>query len=259
MIARFFLPISCLFFSLSSCGQNGVVPVEGQVTTNIIVPTVDTLPKKVRSYTRFEREILRFEENDKIAPPPTGSILFVGSSSIRLWRTLTEDMAPLPVVNRGFGGATIGEVNYYFHRMVAKYKPSFIVFYAGENDLFSPDISVDSVVNDFNGFRDSVNIYLPQCQAFFISVKPSPARWLFQDKFVEANNRFRAICEADPRWTYIDVVTPMLMPSGLPKKDIYRADSLHMNAAGYTYWTQVVKPRLKQSWSTTSKAVPKAN
>jgi len=244
MIGKLFVPFLFLFSSISSCGQGTPQPTVSQ-SMGIRTPLADTLPKKVRNYTRFEKEILRFEESDQAAAPRQGSILFVGSSTIRLWKTLAEDMAPLPVINRGFGGATIGEVNYYFHRIVDKYKPRLVVFYAGENDLFSPDISVDSVVQDFNAFRDSMHTYLPHCKAIFISVKPSPARWGFQDKFLEANNRFEAICKYDPAWSYIDVIPSMLDAGARPRREIYRADSLHMNAAGYARWTKIIKPHLK--------------
>lgn len=254
MAGKFFIPLLSSLFSIASCGQ-AVNNTDAQVPQVVsMLPVVDTLPKKVRNYTRFEREIIRFEESDKLSMPAAGSILFVGSSSIRLWKTLPQDMAPLPVVNRGFGGATIGEVNYYFHRIVDKYKPRFIVFYAGENDLFSSEFSVDSVVNDFNRFRDNVKKHLPQCQAFFISVKPSPARWLFQDKFLEANNRFRAICDMDARWTYVDVVPRMLDPTGKPRKEIFRSDSLHMNTYGYTDWTHILSPYLHKAWKAAEQA-----
>ena len=244
MIGKFFIPFFFLLLSVSSCGQDVSQTIAAQVVEAKIV-SGDTLPKKERNYTRFEKEILRFEEEDKASAPRQGSILFVGSSTIRLWKTLAEDMAPLPVMNRGFGGATIGEVNYYFHRIVDKYKPRLVVFYAGENDLYSPDVSVDSVVRDFNAFRDSMHTYLPQCKAIFVSVKPSPARWKFQDKFLEANKRFEAICQYDPDWSYLDVIPTMLDGDARPRKEIYRADSLHMNTTGYSRWTKIIKPHLK--------------
>jgi lysophospholipase L1-like esterase len=244
MIGQFFIPFSFLFLSISSCGQGALQTTVAQAVETK-APLGDTLPKRVRNYTRFEKEILRFEESDRASAPRQGSILFVGSSTIRLWKTLAEDMAPLPVINRGFGGGTIGEVNYYFHRIVDKYKPRLVVFYAGENDLYSPDISVDSVVRDFNAFRDSMHAYLPNCKAIFVSVKPSPARWKFQDKFMEANKRFEAICKYDPAWSYVDVIPSMLDAGARPRKEIYRADSLHMNAAGYARWTKIIRPHLK--------------
>lgn len=248
MSIRFFIPFALVLVSLSSCGQ-GVSQTPAQEQTQPVSVPVDTVPVKVRNYTRFEKEILRFEESDQVVMPASGGILFVGSSSIRLWRSLAEDMAPLPVINRGFGGATIGEVNYYFRRIVAKYKPRLLVFYAGENDLYT-NMPVDSVVQDFNHFRDSMNRYLPDCRMYFIGIKPSPARWDQQAKFEEANLCFKEVCARDPRWNYVDVGKTMLDTKGLPRREIYRADSLHMNGAGYAEWTKVLKPVLKVAWKT---------
>lgn len=249
MSIRLFVSLGLLCLSLSSCGQaaNTSVPVAGMPVS---VPP-DTVPVKVRNYTRFEREIVRFEESDRVAMPAPGGILFVGSSSVRLWKTLPQDMAPLPVINRGFGGATIGEVNHYFHRIVGKYKPRLLVFYAGENDLYG-NMPVDSVVKDFNRFRDSMDRYLPNCRMYFIGIKPSPSRWTAQQTFEEANLCFRELCARDPRWNYIDVTRPMLNERGLPRPEIYRADSLHMNGAGYAEWTKVLKPVLRAAWKTAS-------
>lgn len=243
----YFIPLF-LFFS---CGRQSVADAQVSATAMETSPPV----KKAPNLARFEKEIVQFEANDKTAAPAAGGILFVGSSTIRLWKTLAEDMAPLPVVNRGFGGATIAEVNHYFRRIVARYKPSLLVFYAGENDLAVPDVSVDSVVGDFDRFRDSMRVYLPQCHVYFVGVKPSPARWAYEDKFLEANRRFRAICEKDPRYTYVDVQKTMLGPDGRPKKDIYRADSLHMNAGGYKAWTAILKPELKADWKNLQRSV----
>lgn len=259
MAIKRLLPLFFIFLSLSSCGQQAnLADVQGQATL-LSLPVTDTAPKKVRNLARFEREIVKFEEYDKTAAPKAGGILFVGSSSIRLWKTVAEDMAPLPVLNRGFGGATIAEVNHYFQRVVYRYKPKMLVFYAGENDLFDVNTPVDTVVKGFNAFRDSMNRYLPDCRMYFVSVKPSPARWPFQQKFLEANAKFRAICDEDPRWTYVDVIAPMLGTDGRPRKDIYRADSLHMNVAGYAEWSKVLKPTLRNAWKTSAQLVPKAH
>src|SRR5687768_181547 len=112
MSIRRFIPFVLWCLTLSSCGQGVAPTAHVQAQANALSVPADTLPVNVRNLTRFEREIIHFEEIDRAAMPASGGILFVGSSSIRLWKTLAQDMAPLPVLNRGFGGATIGEVNY---------------------------------------------------------------------------------------------------------------------------------------------------
>lgn len=237
-----------LCFPFISCGQGIAPPPAPSKQAQDSISVVDTLPKKVRNLARFEGEIKKMEEGDRLDPKPQQAVLFVGSSSIRFWKTLTEDMAPMPVINRGFGGAVTAEVNYYFHRIVSLHKPRILVLYAGENDLFNPDVSIDSVALDFKAFRDSVSLHLPNTRCFFVSVKPSPARWGFQEKFTQANARFKAICEAEPQWEYIDVVSAMLNGEGNPKPEIFKSDKLHLNVAGYLLWKNKIKPRIQKEW-----------
>lgn len=232
-----------------ACGQQPEpnISLHNQISA-ILVDSVSAPTKKERNLARYEKEILRYEQADKTNPPQKNGILFVGSSSIRLWKTLATDMSGLPVTNRGFGGATIAEVNHYFRRIVLPYSPQIVVFYAGENDLFHPDISIDSVLSDFKVFQDSLHVYFPDCKAYFMSVKPSPSRWVFQEKFTEANTRFRALCSASSNWTYIDIVPAMISPQGRPYPQLFRSDSLHMNAEGYARWKSAVAPVIRQQW-----------
>src|ERR1700727_2542217 len=81
----------------------------------------------------WESSIREFESHDKVNPPTPGVIVFVGSSSIRFWRTLETDMAPLDVINRGFGGSEMSDVAQYANRVVVAYKPRAVVVYAGDN------------------------------------------------------------------------------------------------------------------------------
>jgi hypothetical protein len=85
---------------------------------------------------KYEKEIVAYEKQDSLAMPAKGQILFIGSSSFRLWKTFAADMQGLPpAINRGFGGSTLAEALYYFDRMVAKYQPKWVFMYEGDNDL----------------------------------------------------------------------------------------------------------------------------
>lgn len=189
----------------------------------------------------FAAEIARFAELDAASPPPTCGYLFVGSSTIRFWNTLGQDMAPYPVINRGFGGSKIEDVDFYFDRVVAPYHPRAIVFYAGENDL-SAGQTVDQVVANFQRFLDLKTAQLGDAPVYFISLKPSKLRLAQMPLQSEVNARIRALAEARPDLDYIDV-TPAMLDQGVPK-DLYVEDGLHMNPQGYALWTQIVRPAL---------------
>ena len=188
-------------------------------------------------------EVARFVEADRAAPPAACQVLFVGSSSIVNWKdTLAADMAPMPVINRGFGGSHIEYVNRWFDQIVAPYHPRAIVFYAGENDLDAGK-AVERVVSDFDEFMKRKTQALADTPVYFISLKPSKLRFAqfpLQSKVNEAA-RERARKRTDLH--FIDIVPPMLEDQGQPK-DLFVADGLHMKPAGYAIWTKAVRAAL---------------
>jgi len=187
-------------------------------------------------------EIDRFAAADRIAPPAACQVLFVGSSSILKWtESLASDMAPLPVINRGFGGSHIEYVNRWFDEIVARYRPRAIVFYAGENDLDAGK-SVDRVVADFDTFMARKSQALGETAVYFISLKPSKLRFAQFPLQTQVNDAIRARAAKRSDLHYLDVVAPML-ENGKPK-ELFGDDGLHMNREGYLIWTRVVKTAL---------------
>jgi len=190
----------------------------------------------------FGEEIRRFVEADRATPPAACQVLFVGSSSIVKWRAhLAADMAPMPVINRGFGGAHIEHVNRWFNQIVAPYRPRAIVFYAGENDIDAGK-SVDRVVADFDEFMSRKKQALGKTPVYFISLKPSKLRFREFPLQSQVNAAIRERAGQRSDLHYLDVV-PAMLENGKPK-DIFEPDDLHMTRAGYIIWTQVVRAAL---------------
>jgi lysophospholipase L1-like esterase len=192
---------------------------------------------------KFEPEILAFEASDRTNPPPKRAVLFVGSSSIRLWKTLAQDFPKQRVINRGFGGSEISDSVHYAKRVVIPYKPRMIVMYAGGNDIHNGK-SPEQVLNDFKAFVDTVNAALPSTKIAWISIAPNPARWSEVDKVRAANRLVEDFARRRWRVEYIDVFSRMLGPDGKPRPEIFSADRLHMNEQGYALWTPIVKRHL---------------
>lgn len=194
---------------------------------------------------RFTAEMQAFAAQDKAAPPAPCKIVFTGSSTIRLWTSLPQDMAPIPVLNRGFGGAEISDVNANFDQVVGRYRPRAVVFYAGENDLNAGE-SKDSVVEDFGRFMKLKSEKLGAATpVYFISLKPSQARERQIPDQAAVNAKIKAQMKARKDFVYIDVVPQMIGPDGHPK-DLFVADGLHMNSAGYAIWTKTVRPVMER-------------
>ena len=196
--------------------------------------------------TVWEREIRRLEKFDRISPPRPGAIAFVGSSSFRYWKSLVADMAPLNVLNRGFGGSQIHDCTYYVQRIVVPFRPRAIVFYAGENDiagvLWSRPKSPADVRLAFEKFCGATHALVPNVPIYFISIKPPKARRKHWATMQEANRLVREYCGVDSRLHYLDIVPALLDDAGNPRLDVFRWDGLHYNEKGYAIWTSIIRP-----------------
>lgn len=194
---------------------------------------------------QWEDEIRAFEEEDRRSPPPSRAVLFVGSSSIRLWTTLRADFRGLPVLNRGFGGSQIREVTAFVPRIVLPYEPRLIVFYCGSNDIASGARNPAEVLDDYRAFVRAVHASLPDTRILFVSIAPNPARWHLRQAFRRANASIEAYTRTDPRLGYIDVWTHMIGVNGRPRPDLFVDDRLHMNEKGYAIWRRILAEKLK--------------
>ncbi|MCF7796766.1 MAG: hypothetical protein K9N11_03815 [Lentisphaeria bacterium] len=192
---------------------------------------------------RFESAIQAFEELDQGNPIPPGRILFVGSSSIRGWQTLEEDFADYGVLNRGFGGSELSDVLHFFDRVVVPYQPRQIFLYEGDNDVAAGE-SPEIIFGHFKTFVHLVREKLPGTPIVFISIKPSASRKQFIPAMATTNQLIERYCAHEDDLTFIDIFHPMLDENGYPIADIFKADSLHMNSAGYNLWQSIIAPYL---------------
>jgi len=194
-------------------------------------------------FAKWEPEIRKFEDSDTTRPPAAGGILFVGSSSIRLWK-LEKSFPDLPVVNRGFGGSEVEDSLHFTKRLVLPYHPRTIVFYAGDNDIKNKK-SAETVAGHFRAFCELVHEYLPATRIVFLGIKPSPSRWSLIGEQRKANGLVRDFAKSTDYVTFVDVEPAMLAASGEPEPSLFKEDKLHMTDAGYERWTALLKPVLQ--------------
>lgn len=194
--------------------------------------------------TKWQQDIDKFAEADEDNPVEPGGVVFVGSSSIRMW-DLEKSFPGKKYLNRGFGGSEIADSTHFLTELVVKHKPRVVVFYAGDNDIASGK-SPGKVHSDFLDFEELFLSQLPDTKLIYISTKPSIARWKMADKMRKANEFIAADCDKNENFTYVDVWPVMLDEDGQPGKDIFLEDGLHMNEKGYQSWVELIAPHLKE-------------
>ena len=196
----------------------------------------------------FQPEIDAFAKADKINMPDEGKILFAGSSSFRLWKDVNDYFPGKPILNRGFGGATLLDLIQYSKETIIQYKPKQIFIYCGENDIADNDtVKPKDVFNRFKKLYSILRTQLPASTPIvFLSLKPSIARWSMHEKMAASNELIKSFVKTQKNIQFLDVYSAMLGADGQPFNDIFIADKLHMNTKGYAIWQKLISPLLLQ-------------
>jgi lysophospholipase L1-like esterase len=189
----------------------------------------------------WEDTLATFAAADLKKTPEPGGVLFVGSSSIRLWDNLESEFADARIIKRGFGGSRLSDCVRLLDRLVIKYRPRTVLLYAGDNDLAGGS-TPEEVLQRVKAFADGVHSRLPQTRVTFISIKPSPARRTQIERARAANRLVEDYAAAHPGVDYIDVFTPMLTADGSPRQELFAKDALHLNDQGYALWRTLIRP-----------------
>lgn len=219
---------------------------EVQLSTNAKGQQVVTHEGRAFALT-YEADMERFAKLDA-ADPATGGIVFTGSSTFTGWTSVSKDMAPLPVVNRAFGGSATPQIWWYADRALFPRQPRLIVVYSGDNDLYQPSVTVENYLKYIHLLLDRVWENDPKTRLIFVSTKPSPSRWQHWEKFQTGNATLRDICAADERLTYVDISATLLDANGQVQPECFQADMLHMKPEMYVEWTKVIKPVVERVW-----------
>jgi len=183
-------------------------------------------------FARWEKEIAAYERTDATNPPPAGGIEFIGSSTIARWKTLAQDFPGQPVFNRGFGGSQIVDSTHFAPRVIFPYAPHIVMLRAGGNDLWAGK-SADQVFADFQEFAATVRAKLPDTEIVFIAQSPSIARWRQHEQEKKLNRLAAEFVRTQTNMKYVETYDIPLGTDGQPRPELFVADGLHFNAAGY--------------------------
>jgi lysophospholipase L1-like esterase len=201
------------------------------------------LPAQQPSSDRWEEDIRAFEDDDAKNPKPTGGVVFIGSSSIRMW-DLDRSFPGLDAINRGFGGSQMADSLRYAKRILLPLKPKIVVVYAGDNDI-NAGKSPEIVFADFTAFVALVHDALPATKIVFVAIKPSLRRWNLVVQMRRANYKVEKFASTHPLVEFVDIDTPMLGGDRRPRPELFVEDGLHMTWAGYEVWNAALEPFLR--------------
>ncbi|SIO56752.1 Lysophospholipase L1 [Singulisphaera sp. GP187] len=196
---------------------------------------------EARDYSKWENEVAAYEASD--GQTPKGGILFIGSSTIRLWKTLAEDFPEHKVINRGFGGTEIVDATHFADRLIFPHEPKQIFLRAGGNDIHAGR-TPKAVARDFRDFVSVVHARLPKAEILYISVSPAPARWGESDKYRELNRLIRQMALEMPLVGFVDTYDMVLKPDGSAIPELFVKDRLHFSPEGYKRLRERVRPFL---------------
>tara|TARA_Y100001934_G_scaffold98698_2_gene121510 strand:+ start:182 stop:856 length:675 start_codon:yes stop_codon:yes gene_type:complete len=218
-------------------------PIFYLIASGFVLGAAELPPPSAANVEKWEKAIVAFEAADKGKMPPKNGILFIGSSSIRRWKSLAEDFPSHPVYNRGFGGSQIADSLHFADRIVLPYKPRQIVMFAGSNDI-NAGKSPEQVLSDFIAFTRKVHATLPKAQISWIAITPCMKRWEQFADVTRANKLVADYCKGRAQLDYIHT-TPEMMLNGKPNEDLFASDRLHLNELGYAVWTSIIGKFLK--------------
>ncbi|MFX0558171.1 SGNH/GDSL hydrolase family protein [Maribacter sp. CXY002] len=179
------------------------------------------------------------KKHDTIWDNSKNTIVFTGSSSIRMWKNLKESFPNHQILNTGFGGSQASDLLYHIEPLVLKYNPIKVFIYEGDNDIFAKKRPKEIIVTT-QQIVAKIKAKNPHVKIMLISAKPSISRWNLKGKYKKLNRKFERMAKNDPILKYVDVWTPMLNGRKL-KKDIFISDGLHMNQKGYDLWYAAMK------------------
>ncbi len=194
--------------------------------------------------TRFQSEIDVLKQLNTKRIPDQKTVLFTGSSSIRMWKDIRDYFPDKVIINTGFGGSHMSDLLFYLDTIVIKFKPDQIFIYEGDNDIAAGK-KPSAIIKDSKKIIRGLNKTLPEVSVIFISPKPSPDRWSLREVYHELNNRLEKYASKKNNIDFINVWPVMLNKEGEPIKELYIEDGLHMSKSGYDLWAGEIKKYMK--------------
>ncbi len=207
-------------------------------------------PHAQAALKRWEPTIAKMLREDAKVPPDDQSILFLGSSSIRLWDSLHHDLAPYRCIQRGYGGARFTDLAVFAAPLIRPHRfRAVVIFVANDIAGRASDLPANDVIALLRYVRHVIADHQPEAEVFVIQITPTQSRWDAWPAIANLNSRMLDFCQTVPRTHFIATADAFLNHQGQVKAELFRDDKLHLNAAGYEVWAARIRKSLDELFS----------
>ena len=213
----------------------------------LFISSLNAQKKGQSTENKFEKEIIALEQLDKTEKYADNSIFLVGSSSIRLWSTLKEDLAPYPFIQRGFGGSRTPDVLQYLKRLAYPHNFSAVVIFVANDLTGSPiDLKPKETLDNFKAMVKILRAKYKKQPVFIVEITPSTLRWKSWPQIQQTNALLKKYCNKGKYLYFIETAQNYLNEKGEPRDELFREDHLHQNREGYKIWGRLIKNKLDE-------------
>lgn len=237
---------SCLYsVTLAGC----LVFLWGQVSaqesrSSVVSPAISEAVR-TKATEKWEKDIVALEQLDAKESDPEDGVLLIGSSSIRLWTTCSEDLRPYPSIRRGYGGAKYSDLAVFAERLIQPHQfRALVVFVANDISGKEDDATVEQIQQWVSHIVEVAHRHQPNSPIFIMEITPTESRWKVWERIRSANAMLRELALTTPNTIFVPTAEYFLTKEGLPRTELFRDDKLHLNDKGYALWTEILKSRL---------------
>lgn len=221
------------------------VSARGQDVSNGLDSEKLLAPYRAAAEKQWSEAIAAFEKLNESEPDPENATLFIGSSSIRRWTSIAEDMSPVPVIRRGYGGAKYTDMAVFVDRIVKPHRYRALVMFVGNGVTGQPTDHTPEQIEQLTRFIVNVSHqHQPEAPVFLIEITPCERRFSAWPKIRKVNARLREVALSTPNTYFIPTASHYLTADGKPRPELFVSDKLHLNEAGYKLWASLIQRRL---------------
>ena len=152
----------------------------------------------------------------------------------------------MPLIQRGYGGAHFRDLIFYIDTILNHHDLSMIVcFVANDISQKKSNESVKIILRNYDYVIKRIRKKHPSLPIIQISITPTESRWHLWSKINELNLALKEYCDTHSKMVFLETTSHFLNAEGIPKKELFRTDKLHLNNDGYALWSSLIRSQVE--------------